>query len=77
MFNKETATWKEPHMLVLTRKLNEQIVIGNQRITVKIVDVRGSRVRLGIDAPDDVRIERGKFPGPKDHVDSSPEAVCP
>jgi len=45
-------------MLVLTRKLNESIVIGDREITIRIVDVRGGRVRLGIEAPLDVRIER-------------------
>lgn len=45
-------------MLVLTRKLNEQIVIGQLGITVKIVEVKGGRVRFGIEAPANVRIER-------------------
>jgi carbon storage regulator len=45
-------------MLVLTRKLNEQIVIAGGEITIRVVDVRGSRVRLGIEAPQHVRIER-------------------
>lgn len=47
-------------MLVLVRKLNEELVIGTQGIRLKIVDVRGGRVRLGIEAPDDVRIERSE-----------------
>lgn len=45
-------------MLVLTRKLNEQILIGQKGITIKVIDVQGGRVRLGISAPSDVRIER-------------------
>jgi carbon storage regulator len=48
-------------MLVLTRKLNEKIVIGQQGITIKVVDVRGGKVRLGIEAPEEVRIERGEL----------------
>jgi carbon storage regulator len=44
-------------MLVLSRKRNETIIIdGNIRITV--VDIRGTQVRLGIEAPDSVRIVR-------------------
>ena len=47
-------------MLVLTRKLGEKIVIGNG-ITVTIVSVTRNRVRVGIDAPDQVRIVRGEL----------------
>jgi carbon storage regulator CsrA len=47
-------------MLVLTRKLGEKVVIGNN-ITVTILSVDGGRVRVGIDAPDDIRILRGEL----------------
>lgn len=44
-------------MLVLTRNLNETIVIdGNIRVTV--VSVQGDKVRLGIVAPPEVRVDR-------------------
>jgi carbon storage regulator len=44
-------------MLVLTRKVNETIVIdGSIRVTV--LDVKGHKVRIGISAPDDVPIDR-------------------
>ena len=47
-------------MLVLSRKKDEQIIIslGSMRVTVKVVDVRGDRVRLGIDAPESVAVHR-------------------
>lgn len=44
-------------MLVLSRKVNESIII-NHNITVKVVGVKGNKVRLGISAPDDVPVDR-------------------
>ena len=44
-------------MLVLTRR-EEQAVVLADRITVKVIDVRGNHVRLAIDAPKDVRVLR-------------------
>jgi len=44
-------------MLVLTRRVGEEIVIdGNIRITV--VDVSGERARLGVSAPPSIRVDR-------------------
>lgn len=37
-------------MLVLTRKIGERIVIDN-RIVIEVLQVKGNRVRLGIEAP--------------------------
>lgn len=44
-------------MLVLSRKKNESIVI-NDNITVVVIDIRGDKVRLGIEAPKDVPVHR-------------------
>ncbi|NLX96867.1 MAG: carbon storage regulator CsrA [Rhodopirellula sp.] len=44
-------------MLVLTRKLNETIVI-NENIIVTVVEIRGDKVRLGIVAPKEVPVHR-------------------
>lgn len=44
-------------MLVLTRKVSEQIIIGDN-ITITVVSVHGDRVRLGIDAPKEVPVHR-------------------
>ncbi|HUG70858.1 MAG TPA: carbon storage regulator CsrA [Pirellulaceae bacterium] len=44
-------------MLVLSRKKNEQIVIGDG-IVITIVDVRGDKVRIGIEAPTHVPVHR-------------------
>jgi carbon storage regulator len=48
-------------MLVLSRKMHEQIVIGED-ITVTIVRVQGNTVRIGIEAPRQVRVVRGELP---------------
>ena len=48
-------------MLVLTRKLNEQIHIGDQ-VTVTVLRIHGNTVRLGIDAPKNIRVRRGELP---------------
>jgi carbon storage regulator len=47
-------------MLVLSRKLNERIYIGND-ITVTITRVGAGQVRLGIEAPQDVLIRRSEL----------------
>lgn len=44
-------------MLVLTRKRNENIVIGDN-IKITIVEVKGDQVKLGITAPKDVTVHR-------------------
>ncbi|MDZ4688966.1 MAG: carbon storage regulator [Planctomycetaceae bacterium] len=45
-------------MLVLTRRIDENILIGDHEITIKILEIRGGRVRIGIEAPRDVVIRR-------------------
>jgi len=44
-------------MLVLSRKKNESIVIRDD-ITITIVEIRGDKVRLGIEAPQEVPVHR-------------------
>lgn len=50
-------------MLCLTRKIGERIIIDGT-ITLKVIDVQGSRVRLGIEAARDIRIEREEIVAP-------------
>jgi carbon storage regulator len=45
-------------MLVLTRKLGEEIVIPALQVTIRLVEVRGDKVRLGIDAPEQIAVHR-------------------
>lgn len=44
-------------MLVITRKNNEELIIGGD-IRVRIVAIRGQRVQLGIEAPLDISVRR-------------------
>lgn len=44
-------------MLVLSRKKDEKIIIGDS-ITLMVIEIRGDKVRLGIDAPKEVTVHR-------------------
>lgn len=46
-------------MLVLSRKLKETIEVGPD-IRITVVDIRGDKVRIGIDAPDHVQVHRSE-----------------
>jgi carbon storage regulator CsrA len=69
-------------MLVLTRKTQQQIQIGNN-ITITIVRVTGQAVRVGIEAPEEVRVIRSELVGkppkgsqPVTVADSVPAVAC-
>ena len=47
-------------MLVLSRKKNQTIVIDS-RIEIEVLQVKGNTVRIGVKAPDDVKILRGEL----------------
>src|SRR5687768_11344949 len=71
-FRKQVWLEQDPHnpatpfsrriavMLVLSRKVGERLVIGDN-ITVVVSRVAGNRVMIGIEAPSDVRIIRGEL----------------
>ena len=44
-------------MLVLSRKKDEKIIIGDN-ITIMVIEIRGDKVRLGIEAPREVTVHR-------------------
>lgn len=44
-------------MLVLSRKKDEKIIIGD-KITIMVIEIRGDKVRLGIEAPKEITVHR-------------------
>jgi len=44
-------------MLILSRKINEKIMIGDD-ISVSVIEIRGDQVKLGVDAPRTVKVFR-------------------
>jgi carbon storage regulator len=53
----KTPAALEENVLILSRKLGESVHIGDD-IVIRVVELRRSRVRIGIEAPADVRIRR-------------------
>jgi carbon storage regulator len=60
-------------MLILTRRPQESLVIGSGRITVTVLEVHAGRIRLGIDAPQEVKIRRSEAP-PRDALSADAAA---
>ena len=44
-------------MLILTRRVGEKLIIG-ENVTVTVLGVKGNQIRIGIDAPRDVLVNR-------------------
>lgn len=44
-------------MLILTRRVGETVMIGNE-VTVTVLGVKGNQVRIGVNAPKDVSVHR-------------------
>lgn len=53
-------------MLVLSRKEDERIVIGDN-ISIVVIEIRGDKVRLGIDAPKEIPVHRAEV---KERIDN-------
>jgi carbon storage regulator len=60
-------------MLVLSRKRNEVIRIGED-VEVMVVEIRGDKVRLGIKAPDGVRVDRKEIWAARKRVQEQEQA---
>jgi len=65
-------------MLVLTRKIGELIVIGDD-IKIKIVEIKGKQVRIGIEAPRNVEVNREEIYRQKnaDKVETTEDTDAP
>ena len=63
-------------MLVLSRKQNEEILIGDN-VCIKVIGVFGNKVRLGISAPTQVAIRRAELDFFKSTSDRSPVSANP
>lgn len=63
-------------MLVLTRKTNESIMIGDD-VEVSIVEVKGDQVKLGISAPKNIKVHRKEIflAIQRENIDASRPAV--
>lgn len=61
-------------MLILSRKIGQSVLVGDN-VTVTVLKVHGSSVRIGIEAPNDVRILRAELPErqPDNGEDDSPQ----
>ena len=45
-------------MLLLTRRVNEEIIIGDELVRIMLMQINGNQVRLGLTAPGDLEIHR-------------------
>jgi carbon storage regulator CsrA len=63
-------------MLVLTRKQEEKICIGNG-ITITVLKMKGQSVRLGIEAPKEVRVIRGELQFEEQPLPAEPNEAEP
>ncbi|TWT31517.1 carbon storage regulator [Blastopirellula retiformator] len=62
-------------MLVLTRKQQEKIQIGDD-VVITILKVKGNSIRVGIEAPKDVRVVRGELPKTETEVADADQSAA-
>ncbi len=62
-------------MLVLTRNVGEKIVIGGN-IQITVVAIKGNKVRIGIEAPDNVRVDRQEIHERRAEFSAEPAKAC-
>ncbi|SMF95993.1 carbon storage regulator, CsrA [Methylomagnum ishizawai] len=57
LLNKLARPYKEGFMLILTRRVGETLMIGDD-VTVTVLGVKGNQVRIGVNAPKEVSVHR-------------------
>jgi carbon storage regulator len=62
-------------MLVLSRRLNEKIVLPGLNVTIEVVSVRNGQVRIGIEAPPEVTILREELCQQRQPAGCEPEPL--
>jgi len=64
-------------MLILTRRVGETVMIGNE-VTVTVLGVKGNQVRIGVNAPKDVAVHREEiYERIKREVDQDSQSGAP
>ena len=48
-------------MLVLSRKQDQEVCLPGLGVSIKVLQIKGNTVRLGLDAPDDIHVLRGEL----------------
>ncbi len=61
-------------MLVLTRRIGEEIII-DERIIVTITAIKGDKVRIGVTAPDHVRVDRAEVHARRQEFAPEPDVM--
>lgn len=62
-------------MLVLSRHRDEKIYIGGHTVVITVVEIRGDKVRLGIEADPDITVHRGEIQEILDREQQQSEAA--
>lgn len=62
-------------MLVLSRRIDERILIGDD-VRITVVSIRGNKVRIGIEAPDQVNVYREELIGQAKTGEPVGRAIC-
>lgn len=59
-------------MLVLTRRVGEEVVLPDIRVRFTVLSISGGRIRVGVVAPDTITVLRGELPGSEPDTPAGP-----